>query len=106
MVLVLGLTDFMDMVISVKKVSSLSTCKELTLWTQTCDSVEQCCVFLLLQMLDSEGEEMGAGSLLSPLFEFLNRDAKKVVTLLVTDSQPDYRSVHVSDRDYSECAHL
>lgn len=97
MVLVLGLTDFMDMVISVKKVSSLSICNKFTLWIQTCDPVEQCCVFLLLQMLDSDGEEMGAGSFLSLLFEFLNRNAKKVVTLLVTDSQPDYRSVHVSD---------
>ncbi|KAM9336633.1 essential meiotic structure-specific endonuclease subunit 2 [Symphorus nematophorus] len=61
-VLVLDVTDFMDMVISVKK------------------------------MLDSEGEEMGLGSFLSPLFECLNRDAKKVVTLLVTDSEPDYRT--------------
>ncbi|XP_018537368.1 probable crossover junction endonuclease EME2 isoform X5 [Lates calcarifer] len=59
-VLVLGLTDFMDMVVSVKT------------------------------MLDSDGEETGVGSFLSPLLECLNRDAKKVVTLLVTDSQPDY----------------
>ncbi|XP_070847539.1 probable crossover junction endonuclease EME2 isoform X2 [Chaetodon trifascialis] len=61
-VLVLDLTDFMDMVVSVKK------------------------------MLQSEGEEGGVGSFLSPLLECLNRDVKKVVTLLVTDSQPDYRS--------------
>ncbi|XP_040922719.1 probable crossover junction endonuclease EME2 isoform X2 [Toxotes jaculatrix] len=61
-VLLLGLTDFMDMVISVKK------------------------------MLDSEGEETGMGSFLCPLLECLNRDAKKVVTLLVTGSQPDYRT--------------
>lgn len=47
-------------------------------------------------MLDSEGEEAGEGSFLCPLLECLNRDAKKVVTLLVTDSQPDYRLVHVS----------
>ncbi|XP_026206884.1 probable crossover junction endonuclease EME2 isoform X2 [Anabas testudineus] len=60
-VLVLSLTDFMDIVISVKK------------------------------MLDSEGEETQVGTFLSPLLECLNRDAKKVVTLLVTDSQPDYR---------------
>lgn len=46
-----------------------------------------------LQMLDSEGEETGVGSFLSPLFECLNRDAKKVVTLLVTDPHPDYRLV-------------
>lgn len=92
--LVLGLTDFMDMVMSVKKVSSLVSCNEQTLRTPTCrDSVLQCCVFLLLQMLDSEGEETAAGSFLSSLFEFLNRDAKKVVTLLVTDSHPDYWSV-------------
>uniref|UniRef100_A0A3Q3S1M9 Essential meiotic structure-specific endonuclease subunit 2 n=1 Tax=Mastacembelus armatus TaxID=205130 RepID=A0A3Q3S1M9_9TELE len=61
-VLVLGLNDFMDMVISVKK------------------------------MLDSEGEEMEAGSFLRPLWECLNRDVKKVVTVLVTDSQSDYRT--------------
>ncbi|XP_056221511.1 probable crossover junction endonuclease EME2 isoform X1 [Seriola aureovittata] len=60
--LVLGLTDFMEMVVSVKT------------------------------MLDSEGEETGVGSFLSPLLECLNRDARKVVTLLVTDSQPDYRT--------------
>ncbi|XP_029312182.1 essential meiotic structure-specific endonuclease subunit 2 isoform X2 [Cottoperca gobio] len=60
-VVVLGLTVFMDMVISVKK------------------------------MLDSDEEETGAGSLLGPILECLNRDAKKVVTLLVTHSQLDYR---------------
>nr|XP_046233825.1 probable crossover junction endonuclease EME2 isoform X2 [Scatophagus argus] len=59
-VLVLDLPDFMDIVASVKK------------------------------MLDSEGEETEVGSFLSSLLECLNRDAKKVVTLLVTDSQPDY----------------
>lgn len=48
-------------------------------------------------MLDSEGEETQVGTFLSPLLECLNRDAKKVVTLLVTDSQPDYRSVIVCD---------
>lgn len=47
-------------------------------------------------MQDSEGGEAGEGSLLSPLLECLNRDAKKVVTLLVTDPQPDYRLLHVS----------
>ncbi|XP_019939029.2 probable crossover junction endonuclease EME2 isoform X1 [Paralichthys olivaceus] len=61
-VLLLGQTDFLDMVISVKK------------------------------MLNSEGEETGMGSFLSPLLEHLNRDAKKVVTLLVTESQQDYRT--------------
>ncbi|XP_029383127.1 essential meiotic structure-specific endonuclease subunit 2 isoform X3 [Echeneis naucrates] len=59
--LVLCLTDFMDMVISVKT------------------------------MLDSEEEETEVGSFFGPLLEYLNRDAKKVVTLLVTDAQPDYR---------------
>lgn len=61
-VLVLGLTDFMDIVISVKK------------------------------MLDSEGEETETGSFLSPLLECLNHDAQKVVTLLVTDSESNYRT--------------
>ncbi|XP_041818093.1 probable crossover junction endonuclease EME2 isoform X2 [Chelmon rostratus] len=66
-VLVLDLTDFMDMMVSVKK------------------------------MLESEGEEEGVGSFLSPLLECLNRDAKKVVTLLVTDSQTDYSGVHLDE---------
>ncbi|KAK5850724.1 hypothetical protein PBY51_001576 [Eleginops maclovinus] len=61
-VLVLGLTDFMDMVVSVKK------------------------------MLDSDGEQTGAGSFLTPILECLNRGTKKVVTLLVTDPQQDYRA--------------
>ncbi|XP_029934339.1 essential meiotic structure-specific endonuclease subunit 2 isoform X2 [Myripristis murdjan] len=61
-ILVLGLTDFMDMVIWVKK------------------------------MLESDGEESPVESVLSPLLECLNRDAKKVVTVLVTDSQPHYRA--------------
>ncbi|XP_069547631.1 probable crossover junction endonuclease EME2 isoform X1 [Brachyistius frenatus] len=60
--LVLGLTDLMDMIISVKK------------------------------MLDSEGEETGTGPFLSPLLECLNSDAKMVVTMLVTDCEPDYRT--------------
>lgn len=47
-------------------------------------------------MEGSEEGEAGEGSLLSPLLECLNRDAKKVVTLLVTDPQPDYRLLHVS----------
>lgn len=42
-------------------------------------------------MLDSEGEEPGEGSYLGALLELLNRDVKKVVTLLVKDAQPDYR---------------
>ncbi|XP_032358983.1 essential meiotic structure-specific endonuclease subunit 2 isoform X3 [Etheostoma spectabile] len=61
-VLVLGLTDFMDMVISVKK------------------------------MLDSEGEETRMGSFLSPILECLNREAKKVTLLVSdsqTDNRTD-----------------
>lgn len=42
-------------------------------------------------MLDSEGEEPGEGSCLGALLEHLNRNANKVVTLLVKDAQPDYR---------------
>lgn len=53
-------------------------------------------ILWLPQMLDSEGEEPGEGSFLTPLLECLNRDAMKVVTLLVTDSQPDYRLVSVT----------
>lgn len=56
-VLVLGLNDFMDIVISVKK------------------------------MLESEGE----GSSFNPLLEYLNSDRQKVATLLVRNSQTDYR---------------
>ncbi|XP_068610870.1 probable crossover junction endonuclease EME2 [Brachionichthys hirsutus] len=68
-VVVLDLTDFMDTIVSVKK------------------------------MLDSEEEESGADSFLSPLLEYLNRDVKKVVTLLVTDGQADYWS-----NAYGECS--
>ncbi|XP_047464397.1 probable crossover junction endonuclease EME2 isoform X2 [Mugil cephalus] len=67
-VLVLGLDDFMDVVISVKK------------------------------MLDSEGEEAETGSFLNPLLECLNRDAKKVVNLLVMDSEPDYSGETVQSK--------
>ncbi|KAM3592502.1 uncharacterized protein V6R79_020062 [Siganus canaliculatus] len=67
-VLVLDLAEFIEVVVSVKK------------------------------MLDSEEEEAGVGSYLGSLLECLNRDAKKVVTLLVTDSQPDNRTgVHLLD---------
>ncbi|XP_041829330.1 probable crossover junction endonuclease EME2 isoform X2 [Melanotaenia boesemani] len=62
-VLVLTLADFMDIVISIKK------------------------------MLDSEGEETELGIVLSPLLECLNRDAKKLVTLLVTGCELDHRSM-------------
>uniref|UniRef100_A0A8C6TJC2 Essential meiotic structure-specific endonuclease subunit 2 n=1 Tax=Neogobius melanostomus TaxID=47308 RepID=A0A8C6TJC2_9GOBI len=41
-------------------------------------------------MLDNEGDAMGSTSYLSPLLEFLNWDAKKVVTILVTDSPLEY----------------
>ncbi|XP_076008265.1 essential meiotic structure-specific endonuclease subunit 2 [Genypterus blacodes] len=72
-VLVLALTDFMNMVISVKK------------------------------MLDSdgegEGEDSDVESLLGPLMECLNRGDKKVVTVLVIGSLSHHRkkvfSVHV-----------
>ncbi|XP_005935595.1 probable crossover junction endonuclease EME2 isoform X1 [Haplochromis burtoni] len=60
--LVLSLADFMDVVISVNRI------------------------------IHSQAVETGVGSFWSPLLEFLNRDGKKVVTLLVTDSEPDYRS--------------
>ncbi|XP_034715955.1 probable crossover junction endonuclease EME2 isoform X2 [Etheostoma cragini] len=69
-VLVLGLTDFMDMVISVKK------------------------------MLDSEGEETRMGSFLSPILECLNREAKKVTLLVSdsqTDNRTDAYGVHLLD---------
>ncbi|XP_020493201.1 probable crossover junction endonuclease EME2 [Labrus bergylta] len=67
--LVLNMTEFMDMVISVKK----------------------------LQVLDSEEEEIGTGSILSLLLECLNSDAKKVVTLLVTDYRTNACDVRLLD---------
>ncbi|CAJ1080905.1 probable crossover junction endonuclease EME2 isoform X1 [Xyrichtys novacula] len=42
-------------------------------------------------MLDSDEEETGTGSVFSLVLECLNRDSKKVVTLLVIDSQTQYR---------------
>uniref|UniRef100_A0A3Q3CVC8 Essential meiotic structure-specific endonuclease subunit 2 n=1 Tax=Haplochromis burtoni TaxID=8153 RepID=A0A3Q3CVC8_HAPBU len=91
--LVLSLADFMDVVISVNRVSSpLSCCngvidsmKELWLLELTLRSATP-------QIIHSQAVETGVGSFWSPLLEFLNRDGKKVVTLLVTDSEPDYRS--------------
>ncbi|KAM6897808.1 LOW QUALITY PROTEIN: essential meiotic structure-specific endonuclease subunit 2 [Xenentodon cancila] len=62
-VLVLAAEDFLDLAISVKKT------------------------------LDGDGEEAGTSTVLSPVFECLNKDAKKVVTLLVLDCEPDHRSV-------------
>ncbi|XP_060884303.1 probable crossover junction endonuclease EME2 [Labrus mixtus] len=70
--LVLNMTEFMDMVISLKK----------------------------LQMLDSEEEETGTGSILSLLLECLNRDAKKVVTLLVTDYRTNACDVRLLDETF------
>ncbi|XP_078135166.1 essential meiotic structure-specific endonuclease subunit 2 isoform X2 [Sander vitreus] len=69
-VLVLGLTDFMDMVISGKK------------------------------MLDSEGEETRMGSFLNPILECLNREAKKVTLLVSdsqTDNRTNVYGVHLLD---------
>ncbi|KAM9817687.1 essential meiotic structure-specific endonuclease subunit 2 [Neosynchiropus ocellatus] len=56
---VLTLTDFLDVMIAVKK------------------------------MLDSEEDELEGAVFLRPLLECLNRDAKKEVTLLVMDSRAD-----------------
>lgn len=94
MVLVLRHCDFMDMVISVRKVRSCNKKK-----MDCVASGKNCIVFgsilcsPLLQILDSKAEETETKSFLNPLLECLNRDAKKVVTLLVTDSEPDYRLV-------------
>lgn len=46
-------------------------------------------LFLLLQMIDRRGEESGEGSVTDPLLEGLNREARKVVTILLTESHPD-----------------
>ncbi|XP_061564227.1 probable crossover junction endonuclease EME2 isoform X2 [Cololabis saira] len=67
-VLILAADDFLNMAISVKK------------------------------MLDSEEEETGTSTVLSPVFECLNKDAKKVVTLLVLDCEPDHRRRAFSER--------
>lgn len=88
MVLVLDVTDFMDIVVSVKRVCSLLNYK---LNNVPCSHFRDNVV--ILQMLDSEGEEAEEGSSLSPLLGLLNVDVRKVVTLLVRDSQPDYRLV-------------
>ncbi|KAM9424829.1 essential meiotic structure-specific endonuclease subunit 2 [Pholidichthys leucotaenia] len=61
-VLVLTLAEFMDVLISVKN------------------------------MLHSDGAEKEVGSFWTLLLEFLNCDAEKVVTLLVTDPESDFRT--------------
>uniref|UniRef100_A0A3Q4HBN1 Essential meiotic structure-specific endonuclease subunit 2 n=1 Tax=Neolamprologus brichardi TaxID=32507 RepID=A0A3Q4HBN1_NEOBR len=74
--LVLSLADFMDVVISVNRVSSpLSCCngvidcmKELWLLELTLRSATP-------QIIHSQGVETGVGSFWSPILEFLNRDA-------------------------------
>lgn len=92
MVLVLDLTDFMDVVVSVKRVCSLLSYKLNNFPGSRFGDND-----VISQMLDSEGEEEEEGSSLSPLLGRLNMDAKKVVTLLVRDSQPDYRLVQSCD---------
>ncbi|XP_015230628.1 PREDICTED: probable crossover junction endonuclease EME2 [Cyprinodon variegatus] len=64
MVLVLTLDDFVDVVMSVKNV------------------------------VDGEGEETGMGTVLSPLWECLNRNPNMVVTMLVMDFESDHWSVY------------
>ncbi|XP_024862182.1 probable crossover junction endonuclease EME2 isoform X3 [Kryptolebias marmoratus] len=73
-VLVLTLADFLDVVICVK------------------------------EMLGSEGDETetGTGAVLSPLLECLNRDAKKVVTMLVTDFEADYSRTEARSEGFPE----
>lgn len=70
--LLLSWTDFLGLVTSVKK------------------------------MLDNEGDETETKSFLSPLLEFLNRNAKEVVTILVTDSPFDYTSSSYSEDSVEE----
>lgn len=89
-ILVLHLTQFMDMVISVKTVSILSSCCFFSI--HAAPSSLSHTLMLMLQMLDREEEDAGTESVLSPLLECLNRDANKVVTLLVIDSEKHYRS--------------
>lgn len=45
-------------------------------------------------MLDSGEGESGEGSGTHPLIEGLNREARKAVTLLLTDPHPEYLFVH------------
>lgn len=40
-------------------------------------------------MIDRREEESGEGSVTDPLLEGLNREARKVVTILLTESHPD-----------------
>lgn len=53
----------------------------------------------LRKVMDDEGEGPGGGSFLSRLLEFLNRDAQKVVTVLVTDSPLGFTSSFNEDPD-------
>ncbi|CAL9699004.1 unnamed protein product [Knipowitschia caucasica] len=69
--LVIGWSDFLDLLSAVKK------------------------------LLESGGEGAHGKSFFSPLQEFLNREAKKVVTILVTDSPLEYTS-SVSDDSYED----
>lgn len=53
-------------------------------------SLESWLIFIpFLQMIDRREEESGEGSVTDPLLEGLNREARKVVTILLTESHPD-----------------
>eukprot|EP00066_Takifugu_rubripes_P012493 XP_011601759.1 PREDICTED: probable crossover junction endonuclease EME2 isoform X1 [Takifugu rubripes] len=66
-VLVLDMSDFIELVLSVKK------------------------------LLNSREDGSGEGSVTNPLLEGLNREMRKVVMLLLTESHSDYLRTHPSD---------
>lgn len=86
-VLVLDMSDFIELVLSVKKVWQINyEIKPLgcSLWSLSCF------LSFLLQLLNSREDESGEGSVTNPLLEGLNREMRKVVMLLLTESHPDY----------------
>lgn len=82
-VLVLDMTDFIELILSVKTVWHIHfkikhlTC---TLWSFGCF------YSFFLQTIDRREEESGEGSVTHPLLEGLHKEARKVVTVLLTDS--------------------
>lgn len=85
-VVVLDMTGFIEFILSVKTVGQIHfkmTHLRCTLWSL----LEF--LFLLLQMLDRGEKESREGSLTDPLLEGLNRQAGRMVTILLIESLPD-----------------
>lgn len=83
-VLVLDMTAFIELILSVKTVRQIH-------FKNISDALFGVLVVFIpfLQMIDRREEELSKESVTEPLLEGLNREASKVVTILLTESHPD-----------------